>query len=216
MHEYIGANRPARARAATKHRRPAAPRQSARNIATMPQRTVVSKPSFSATCQPNFAKFHQQKRFMALEVDCPPLGDSVLEGDVSEWKKNIGDWVNEDDVLVVLETAKVGVDIPAPQSGILKAQFLKIGDVAKVGDKLCEIDTDAPKPAAAAAPAAPAAASKPAAAPPAAATPAAASKPAAAPPAAASKPAAPKQAEAVTTDTAISGKFVHILFNNLC
>jgi 2-oxoglutarate dehydrogenase E2 component (dihydrolipoamide succinyltransferase) len=88
------------------------------------------------------------KRFMSVVgVECPPLGDSVLEGDVIEFKKQVGDWVNEDDPLLVLETAKVSIDIPAPKSGILKAFHVKIGDVAKVGDKLADIDTSAPKPA---------------------------------------------------------------------
>lgn len=96
----------------------------------------------------------RQKRFMSLiNVECPPLGDSVLEGDVIEFKKNVGDWVNEDDPLLVLETAKVSIDIPAPKSGLLTALHVKIGDVAKVGDKLCDIDTSAPKPAGGAAPA---------------------------------------------------------------
>jgi len=88
------------------------------------------------------------KRFMSIVgVECPPLGDSVLEGDVIEFKKQIGDWVNEDDPLLVLETAKVSIDIPAPKSGILKALHVKLGDVAKVGDKLADIDTAAAKPA---------------------------------------------------------------------
>ena len=142
-------------------------------------------------------------RHASTAVECPSLGDSVLEGDVVEWKKKVGDWVNEDDTLVVLETAKVVVDIPAPCSGVLTAQMLNVGDVAVVGAKLCEIDTSAAKPAGGAAAAAPKAeapkAEAPKAAAPAAAPAAAAPKAAEAP-----KPAAP--AAAATSAAPTLGK----------
>jgi 2-oxoglutarate dehydrogenase E2 component (dihydrolipoamide succinyltransferase) len=128
------------------------------------------------------------KRFMSVvPIDCPPLGDSVLEGDVIEFKKQVGDWVNEDDPILVLETAKVSIDIPAPKSGILTALHVKIGDVAKVGDKLADLDISAVKPAGgAAAPPLPKSVTAAAAAP--AAAPATPATPAPAPVAAAPKP----------------------------
>ncbi len=135
------------------------------------------------------------RTFAAMSVNCPGLGDSVLEGDVVEWRKQPGEWVNEDDTICTLETAKVVVDIPSPCSGVLVEQSLKVGDVAKVGDVLCTIDPDAPKPSGAAA--APAASTPAAAAPaaaaaaPAAAAPASKPAPAAAAPAAAAPAAAP-------------------------
>ena len=88
-----------------------------------------------------------RRSFATLDIACPPLGDSVLEGDVLEWKKNVGDWVNEDDTLCVLETAKVVIDIPAPRSGLLKEQRISVGDVANVGDILAVLDPEAAKPA---------------------------------------------------------------------
>lgn len=60
---------------------------------------------------------YKQKRY-ASSVKCPSLGDSILEGDVLEWKFNEGDFVKEDDVLLVLETAKVVIDIPTPYTGV--------------------------------------------------------------------------------------------------
>lgn len=155
------------------------------------QRKIATKKvtTKKTTTAPMVAPTRIPKRFMSvINVECPPLGDSVLEGDVIEFKKQVGDWVNEDDPLLVLETAKVSIDIPAPKSGLLKAFHVNMGDVAKVGDRLAEIDTSAAKPAggAAAAPAAPKAAAAPAAAAPAAAA-------VEAPKAAAPAPAAPKK-----------------------
>lgn len=158
------------------------------------QRKIATKKVTKKAAAPMVAPTRMPKRFMSvINVECPPLGDSVLEGDVIEFKKQVGDWVNEDDPLLVLETAKVSIDIPAPKSGLLKAFHVKMGDVAKVGDRLCEIDTAAPKPAGGAAPA-----------PKAAAAPAAAAPAAEAPKAAAAAPAAPKKVDTPSAAAAMA------------
>uniref|UniRef100_A0A0A9Z2G9 Dihydrolipoyllysine-residue succinyltransferase component of 2-oxoglutarate dehydrogenase complex n=1 Tax=Lygus hesperus TaxID=30085 RepID=A0A0A9Z2G9_LYGHE len=83
-----------------------------------------------------------QKRWVS-SVKCPALGDSILEGDVVEWKFKEGDFVKEDDILLVLETAKVVIDIPTPYTGVLRKIHIPAGSVSNVGDILCDIDTDA-------------------------------------------------------------------------
>ena len=97
-----------------------------------------------------------------------------------------GTYVNEDDVVVVLETDKVSVDVRATESGVVTEIHGEMDDVVEVGEDLYKIDTDAAAPEGGAAPPANDEA------PPAAETVTAASAPApaaAAPPAA--KPAAP-------------------------
>ncbi len=47
----------------------------------------------------------------------PPLGESITEGTIAKWMKNEGDSVNADDVVLVVETDKVTVDIKATLSG---------------------------------------------------------------------------------------------------
>jgi 2-oxoglutarate dehydrogenase E2 component (dihydrolipoamide succinyltransferase) len=54
----------------------------------------------------------------------------------------VGDHVDADEVIVIIETDKVSVDIRAPAAGKLKAQLAKEGDTIKVGDELAQIDTD--------------------------------------------------------------------------
>lgn len=118
------------------------------------------------------------------------MGDSITEGTIVDLPVAPGDYVNEDDVVVVLETDKVSVDVRATESGAIVEILGEIDDVVEVGSGLYRIDTDAEgtaaeKPVAEEAAAAPVAAeAAPAAAAPAAAAPAA---PAAAPPAAAPK-----------------------------
>jgi len=58
------------------------------------------------------ASWNQLRRGMAVYVHKVPLmGESVTEGTISTWQKNVGDQVNEDDVFVTIETDKVGFPV---------------------------------------------------------------------------------------------------------
>jgi 2-oxoglutarate dehydrogenase E2 component (dihydrolipoamide succinyltransferase) len=107
---------------------------------------------------------------MAVELKVPPLGESITEAVVGKWNKKKGDTVAADEPLVVLETDKVTIDVPAPAAGALASISFKEGDKVRVGEVLGLIDANgaaaAPQPtAAASAPAPTAAAQAPAAAP---------------------------------------------------
>ncbi|MFZ1683513.1 MAG: biotin/lipoyl-containing protein, partial [Candidatus Zixiibacteriota bacterium] len=91
---------------------------------------------------------------MAQDVVVPQMGESVLEGTILEWKVKVGDKVELNQPLVELMTDKVNVEIPAEASGILTAQFAKVGDVVPVGTRIASIDDGKGGAAAAAAPAA--------------------------------------------------------------
>jgi 2-oxoglutarate dehydrogenase E2 component (dihydrolipoamide succinyltransferase) len=105
---------------------------------------------------------------MAVELKVPPLGESITEAVVGKWNKKMGDAVSADEPLVVLETDKVTIDVPAPAAGALSSISFKEGDKVRVGEVLGLIDAagagdSAARPAAAAAPAAAAQAPAPAA-----------------------------------------------------
>lgn len=53
----------------------------------------------------------------------PALGESITEGSIASWSKNVGDQVAVDDVIVIVETDKVTVDIKSANSGILMAKL---------------------------------------------------------------------------------------------
>ncbi|WNG20457.1 2-oxoglutarate dehydrogenase complex dihydrolipoyllysine-residue succinyltransferase [Cystobacter fuscus] len=108
---------------------------------------------------------------MAVELKVPPLGESITEAVVGKWNKKKGESVSADEPLVVLETDKVTIDVPAPAAGAIATIAFKEGDKVRVGDVLGTIEAggsasaSAPAPQAAAAPApAPAAAPAPSAA----------------------------------------------------
>ncbi|MDX2940063.1 2-oxoglutarate dehydrogenase, E2 component, dihydrolipoamide succinyltransferase [Streptomyces caniscabiei] len=126
------------------------------------------------------------------DVVLPALGESVTEGTVTRWLKEVGDSVEADEPLLEVSTDKVDTEIPAPTSGVLLEITVAEDETAEVGAKLAVIG--APGAAPAAAPAAPAPA--PAAAAPAAPAPAPAAPAAPAPAPAPAAPAAPAPAPA--------------------
>lgn len=77
---------------------------------------------------------------MVTDVLVPQMGESVLEGTILDWKVKIGDRIEINQPLVELMTDKVNVEIPAEASGILTAQFVKVGEVVPVGTRIATID----------------------------------------------------------------------------
>ncbi|GAA2560561.1 MULTISPECIES: 2-oxoglutarate dehydrogenase, E2 component, dihydrolipoamide succinyltransferase [Streptomyces] len=114
------------------------------------------------------------------DVTLPALGESVTEGTVTRWLKEVGDSVEVDEPLLEVSTDKVDTEIPAPVAGVLLEITVGEDETAEVGAKLAVIGAPG-----ASAPAAPKAEEKPAEAP----------APAAEAPAPAPAPAAPKAEE---------------------
>ncbi|MFE4216082.1 2-oxoglutarate dehydrogenase, E2 component, dihydrolipoamide succinyltransferase [Streptomyces sp. NPDC056844] len=107
------------------------------------------------------------------DVTLPALGESVTEGTVTRWLKEVGEEVAEDEPLLEVSTDKVDTEIPAPVAGVLLEIVVGEDETAEVGAKLAVIGAPGAAPAAAPAQAAPApAAPAPAAPAPAAAAPA--------------------------------------------
>lgn len=73
----------------------------------------------------------------------PELGESVHEGTVSRWLKNIGDTVKEDEPVVEIMTDKVNTELQAPAAGILTEITIAEGATVKVFEAMGYIETDA-------------------------------------------------------------------------
>lgn len=123
---------------------------------------------------------------MAFSVQMPALGESVTEGTVTRWLKQVGDTVAVDEPLLEVSTDKVDTEIPSPAAGVLQRIVVNEDETVDVGAELAVIgDGDggdsAPAPAAEQPAPAPAAAPAPAPEPVQQAEPAPAPEPAAAP-----------------------------------
>ena len=79
----------------------------------------------------------------SIEVAMPQMGVSVAEGTIIEWRKRPGDWVESDEVVCVVTTDKVDVEIPSPASGRLERILVEAGDTVAVGTPLAAIDAAA-------------------------------------------------------------------------
>ena len=89
----------------------------------------------------------------------PQMGESIAEGTVSSWLKQLGDAVERDEPILEISTDKVDAEIPAPASGTLVEISVEEGETVEVGTIVAFIDTDGAAPTTAA----PAAAEAPAA-----------------------------------------------------
>jgi 2-oxoglutarate dehydrogenase E2 component (dihydrolipoamide succinyltransferase) len=101
---------------------------------------------------------------MSTSVILPPLGESVTEGTVTRWLKQVGDTVQADEGLLEISTDKVDTEIPSPASGVIEEILVAEDETVEVGALLARIGDgsgasstdDAPEAAAPAAEAAPA------------------------------------------------------------
>ena len=100
---------------------------------------------------------------MANEITMPRLSDTMTEGTVSKWRKQIGEKVEKGDILVDIETDKATMELEAFQAGVLGRIVVNEGATVPIGDLIALLvapgeelpaDTGAAAPAAAVAPAA--------------------------------------------------------------
>jgi 2-oxoglutarate dehydrogenase E2 component (dihydrolipoamide succinyltransferase) len=73
---------------------------------------------------------------MELKIQVPPLGESVVEGTIVKWLKNVGDDVALDEPLVELMTDKINVEIPCPAEGKLTKILAEPDTVVPVGETI--------------------------------------------------------------------------------
>src|SRR5215218_11106134 len=73
----------------------------------------------------------------------PQMGVSVAEGTVVEWKKQVGDWVEADEIIASISTDKIDTDVEAPATGRVQEVLVDVGTTVEVGTVLARIATDA-------------------------------------------------------------------------
>ena len=71
---------------------------------------------------------------MPIELKIPSAGESITEVMIGEWLFKEGDFVEEDEPVVIIETDKVNMELPAPQSGTLTKIIKGDGEDAEVGE----------------------------------------------------------------------------------
>ncbi len=77
-----------------------------------------------------------------IEVPMPQMGESIAEGTVSKWLKQVGDAVERDEPILEISTDKVDAEIPSPESGTLVEVRIQEGETVEVGTVVAYVDTD--------------------------------------------------------------------------
>ena len=77
------------------------------------------------------------------DITMPQLGETVTEGTITRWAKQVGDRIEEDEVLFEVSTDKVDSEVPSPVSGFVSEIVVPEGETVDVGARLAVI-TDAP------------------------------------------------------------------------
>ena len=86
-----------------------------------------------------------------LEMKVPSPGESISEVEIATWLVSDGDYVEKDQAIAEVDSDKATLELPAEESGIITLKAAE-GDVVKVGQVVCLIDTSAAKPAGSSAP----------------------------------------------------------------
>ena len=73
------------------------------------------------------------------EVKVPELAESITEGTIAEWLKNVGDSVEKGEAILELETDKVNVEVVSEEEGVLQEQLASEGDTVEVGQVIATV-----------------------------------------------------------------------------
>lgn len=77
-----------------------------------------------------------------LEFKMPKLGESITEAAIITWFKNVGDSIEEDEMLLEVATDKVDSEVPSNVSGVIEEILYQANDVIEIGETIAIINTD--------------------------------------------------------------------------
>ena len=78
---------------------------------------------------------------MTIDVKVPVLAESIPDATLLEWRRQPGDRIEQDEILIELETDKIVLEVPAPASGILAEVLKQAGDTVLSQEVLARIDS---------------------------------------------------------------------------
>ncbi|MEH6535418.1 MAG: dihydrolipoamide acetyltransferase family protein [Psychroserpens sp.] len=77
-----------------------------------------------------------------VEFKMPKLGESITEAAIITWFKNVGDTIEDDEMLLEVATDKVDSEVPSTVTGVIEAILYDANDVIKIGETIAIIRTD--------------------------------------------------------------------------
>lgn len=80
---------------------------------------------------------------MIVDIIMPKMGESIMEGTILKWLKNVGDKIERDENLLEISTDKVDTEVPSPEAGVLVEKLFQENDVVEVGKVIARLETEA-------------------------------------------------------------------------
>lgn len=81
-----------------------------------------------------------QRRLESTKVEVPPMAESLTEGTLSQYTKQVGESIQQDELLATIETDKIDIEVNAPVSGKIVKLSFKPEDTVTVGQELAQIE----------------------------------------------------------------------------
>ena len=109
-----------------------------RSSSTPRQRSLL--PSKQTTALARFQQFSTSPTHYETIVKVPQMAESISEGTLSSFSKQVGDYVEQDEEIASIETDKIDVSVNAPEAGTIKEFLVSEGDTVTVGQDLAKIE----------------------------------------------------------------------------
>lgn len=115
-----------------------------RSSSTPRQKCLTSSPFPAATTYTSLSRFQQfstsPAHYAETVVKVPQMAESISEGTLSSFSKQVGDYVEQDEEIASIETDKIDVSVNAPQSGTITAILVGEGDTVTVGQEIAKLE----------------------------------------------------------------------------
>lgn len=108
-------------------------------VAPTLSRTLMTKPVFT----PRLASPVVFARFNSTAVKVPEMAESITEGTLSSFAKEVGDYVELDELVATIETDKIDVEVNAPVAGTITELLVSPDDTVEVGQEIIKIEEGA-------------------------------------------------------------------------
>src|SRR5699024_195298 len=111
---------------------------------TASEETASAEPAATEESAPAESASASESSGEGTEITMPALGESVTEGTVTRWLKDVGEEIEVDEPLLEVSTDKVDTEVPSPVAGTVQAHLAEEDETVEVGAPLARIGSGAP------------------------------------------------------------------------
>ncbi|KAI1848281.1 hypothetical protein JX265_013837 [Neoarthrinium moseri] len=113
---------------------------SRRSLLTAARMAQLRRPLQPMRSVPLPALMNQVRTYADTVVKVPQMAESISEGTLKQWNKQVGDYVEQDEEIATIETDKIDVAVNAPEAGTLKELLANEEDTVTVGQEIAKIE----------------------------------------------------------------------------